>query len=149
MLWQGGFLFYALIVVPIGGDVLGSETPQGFITRRVSVWLNGFGVASLIAVFVDTFRTDSIAPVRRFAWFLAVILQITLYFLYDMMDRHLDPAQEMVIDRKAFYRLHAAYLIVSGLLWFVMVCNAILMLIAWRDVDARINPIIMDSEKPK
>ena len=30
--WQGGFVFYSGVVVPIGSDELG-DTVQGFITR--------------------------------------------------------------------------------------------------------------------
>ena len=36
MFWQGGFLFYAAVVVPVGTRVLGSETEQGFITQSVT-----------------------------------------------------------------------------------------------------------------
>ena len=35
LLWQGGFLFYAAIVVPVGTDELGSAFAQGKITARV------------------------------------------------------------------------------------------------------------------
>ena len=34
--WQGGFTFYAGVVVPVGTDVLGSSLKQGFVTRRVT-----------------------------------------------------------------------------------------------------------------
>ena len=36
MLWQGGFLFYVVFVVPVGTDVLGSSFEQGRITRFVT-----------------------------------------------------------------------------------------------------------------
>src|ERR671917_504286 len=45
LLWQGGFLFYTAVVVPIGTDVLGSPLVQGLITRRVTDWLKLFGAA--------------------------------------------------------------------------------------------------------
>ena len=40
MLWQGGFLFYAAVVVPIGTDVLGGSFEQGRITRFVTEQMN-------------------------------------------------------------------------------------------------------------
>lgn len=43
--WQGGFFFYAAVVVPIGSDVLGSPITQGFVTQEVTRWLNILGVA--------------------------------------------------------------------------------------------------------
>ena len=35
MFWQGGFMFYGAVVVPVGSEVLASDTGQGFITRSV------------------------------------------------------------------------------------------------------------------
>ena len=46
MLWQGGFLFYAAVVVPTGTEVLGSFE-QGRVTRHVTDWLNGIGAVTL------------------------------------------------------------------------------------------------------
>jgi hypothetical protein len=37
--WQGGFTFYASVVVPIGQEVFG-PLRQGFLTRQVTVYLN-------------------------------------------------------------------------------------------------------------
>src|SRR5580704_17366571 len=41
--WQGGFMFYGGVVVPVGAAVLGSEVDQGFITQAVTNYLNGAG----------------------------------------------------------------------------------------------------------
>ena len=40
MFWQGGFTFYAAVVIKVGQDVLGSHRRQGFVTRRVAQYLN-------------------------------------------------------------------------------------------------------------
>ncbi|MCA9269901.1 MAG: hypothetical protein KDA41_15580, partial [Planctomycetales bacterium] len=37
--WWGGLTFYAGVVVPVGAAVFGS-TEQGFVTQRVTNWLN-------------------------------------------------------------------------------------------------------------
>src|SRR5689334_22865465 len=50
MFWQGGFTFYAGVVVPIGTDVFGSAAGQAGITRRVAWYINVSGAAAL-AVF--------------------------------------------------------------------------------------------------
>ncbi len=42
-LWFGGLTFYAGVVVPLGGRVLGSET-QGSVTAEVLPYLNGIGL---------------------------------------------------------------------------------------------------------
>ena len=46
MFWQGGFMFYGGVVVPVGGRILGSETRQGFITQSVTNYLNLAGARS-------------------------------------------------------------------------------------------------------
>ncbi|MFM8571811.1 MAG: hypothetical protein ACKOAU_09465 [Pirellula sp.] len=39
-LWWGGLSFYAIVVVPIGTEQIGSVA-QGFITQRVTQWHEG------------------------------------------------------------------------------------------------------------
>src|SRR5258707_15304973 len=38
--WLGGLTFYALVVVPVGTQVLGGPVAQGFVTQAVTVRLN-------------------------------------------------------------------------------------------------------------
>ena len=38
--WQGGFTFYAAVVVPVGQQVLHSHLRQGFVTQQVTNYLN-------------------------------------------------------------------------------------------------------------
>ena len=52
MFWQGGFTFYAAVVVPIGQENLGHEE-QGFITREVTNYLNLAGAAALLLLAWD------------------------------------------------------------------------------------------------
>ena len=46
LFWQGGFLFYAAVVVPTGTDVLGS-IGQGRVTRHVTDWMNVIGAVAV------------------------------------------------------------------------------------------------------
>jgi hypothetical protein len=57
MFWQGGFTFYAAIVVPIGTEVLGSAAEQALITRRVTWQINMTGAVALAIFAWDTFAT--------------------------------------------------------------------------------------------
>ena len=45
--WQGGFTFYSAVVVRVGEEVLGSSREQGFVTRRVTNYLNAAGLVAL------------------------------------------------------------------------------------------------------
>ena len=49
-LWWGGLTFYAAFVVPIGVEVLGGATEQGFITQRVSNIINLLGALTLVVL---------------------------------------------------------------------------------------------------
>ena len=50
--WQGGFTFYAAVVVPVGQEVFG-HLRQGFITRQVTVYLNLAGAVALLVLVWD------------------------------------------------------------------------------------------------
>ena len=135
LLWQGGFLFYTAVVVPIGTDVLGSAADQGFITRRVTDWLNLFGV-----VWAVLFAWDAAAdpdPVRRrrrarwVGWAVAVGLLAALAWLHRDMDALLDPDEWKVRDRRAFQTLHIVYLWLSTAHWVLGLVLAWLTLRAW------------------
>ena len=65
MLWQGGFLFYAAVVVPAGTEVLGSGAAQGPITARVTDALNLCGLAALVLTAWDQAVTRDPAPRRN------------------------------------------------------------------------------------
>src|SRR5437867_2876625 len=53
--WLGGLTFYALIVIPSGAAVVG-DTTQGFVTQRVTGWLNWMGVVALAALLPSITR---------------------------------------------------------------------------------------------
>src|SRR5579871_1207813 len=57
MFWQGGFTFYAAVVVPIGTAQLGGATEQGFITRHVAWYLNVAGAVALVILAWDAAAT--------------------------------------------------------------------------------------------
>src|SRR5207247_10483715 len=82
MFWQGGFTFYASVVVPIGQEEFGHET-QGIITRQVTVWLNRARLAAIAVLAWDLVaaRAPSKArPSRRcLCW---LVLAATLAYLF-------------------------------------------------------------------
>jgi hypothetical protein len=131
MLWQGGFTFYALVVVPIGSRHFG-VTEQGFVTRDVTVWLNRVGVLA-IAIGLG----DAIACRRHRRWrtcLLGIVAVLQLVIMYDhhRLDQHLDAASYTVTDSAAFYSLHAIYLIISAIQWLFMLAFAAITLSAWQ-----------------
>lgn len=109
--WIGGLTLYALVVIPVGTDIIGG-TEQGFITQRVTGWLNWIGVASL-AILVLTLRAR---------WMLATwgTLAVTLAILFALhlrLDALLDGRAREIADASTFYNWHRAYLIVTAAQW--------------------------------
>src|SRR5215207_6093325 len=85
LLWQGGFLFYTVVVVPTGTKLLGAAG-QGAITARVTDALNAIGVGGLTALALDvTWTRDPNArrTVRRWwAWSVALVCHALLIYFH-------------------------------------------------------------------
>jgi hypothetical protein len=136
--WQGGFTFYASVVVPIGQEVFG-HLHQGFVTRRVTVFLNLSGAVALLALTWDLLAArDPAAWRHRLRWLLGLALVLTLVALYRqhaLLDALLDPEYLDVADRKAFRPLHRLYLWTSTLQWACGLAYLLLTLASWRAED--------------
>jgi hypothetical protein len=139
LLWQGGFLFYTAVVVPIGTDVLGSPLVQGLITRRVTDYLNLFGAVWAVLFIWDVAAARDPDRRRRLArwlgWAGAVVLLAALAWLHTELDALIDLERERLHDRQAFKYIHIAYLWVSTTHWAVGLVLAWLTLRAWRAAD--------------
>lgn len=137
LLWQGGFLFYALVVVPVGTELLGSATAQGIVTARVTLWLNRIGWLALFAFALDA-RMTTPRKMPRFVWIgIATLLHAILVFgLHGPLLERLDFEEHRIRGRDGFYTLHRWYLILSAVQWLAMLAFASLTLAAWRAADS-------------
>jgi hypothetical protein len=139
--WQGGFTFYAAVVVPVGQDVLGSHLEQGFITRRVTVYLNLAGAVALLPLVWDAAGTRDPAAWRRrlrlLLWLALAAALVALYRLHPLLDQYLDPEDRDLSDRRAFRPYHRLYLWVSTAQWGCAALYLLLTLLAWRAEDRR------------
>ena len=54
--WWGGLCFYAVVVVPVGTELIGS-VEQGFITQRVTQWHNAWTGLFLVFLLIKATRT--------------------------------------------------------------------------------------------
>jgi hypothetical protein len=137
LFWQGGFIFYTAIVVPIGTDELGA-LQQGFITRRVTHNLNISGAVALALFALDLLPADP-SSLRRFAraalWLGLVLAQVALFRQHAYLDGLLRPATMTVLDRAAFRPAHRIYLWISTVQWGLAVAFALLTVSAWRGQD--------------
>lgn len=114
--WQGGFVVYAAVVVPIGSDELG-DTVQGFVTRRVTQGLNLAGFTALLLWLADRLVVGRPGWCWWVLWGLMVIGQVALAVMHPVLDSMLEPATISILNREAFRPLHRVYLWTSSVLW--------------------------------
>ena len=133
LLWQGGFLFYTAVVVPIGTGVMGSAAGQGVVTAHVTDWLNRLGVVGLVLLAWDIAATKNRCAPRWWCWTVAVVCQYLMCFFHDLLDAFMDPARTVVVIRPPFYPVHRMYLWASTVQWAACVALAWLTLRAWAE----------------
>ena len=138
MFWEGGFTFYAAIVVPVGTDVLGSAAEQGKITRQVAPIINLSGAVALAVFAVDTVLTRSGRGLkwgRWLAWLGMAGCLGALLLLYPHLDRLFHGEEAYLDSRAAFRPWHRAYLWTISVQWGFAILFALLTLAAWRRED--------------
>ena len=139
--WQGGFTFYAAVVVPVGQEELGSHREQGFITRQVTNFLNLAGAAALVPLAWDAAAAeDRQAWRRKLRWLALVGMAVTLgvlIWLHPRLDALLDTETREILHHRVFRREHRWYLWVSTVQWGFALLYLVLGLGAWRDADRR------------
>ncbi len=131
MFWQGGFTFYAGVVVPIGREVLGGGL-QSEVTRPVAWWLNVTAVVVLLLLAWDTITMPSQRWVRGALWLGMAGCQALLFMLYPWLGRMLDASMP---DPGAFRYAHRWYLWTCTVQWGLAVGYVAMMLRAWRAED--------------
>lgn len=114
-LWWGGLTFYAAVVIPIATELLGAET-QGFVTQRVTRWLNVLTTAWLVMVAVDAKRHRSCWLWSL--WMMMALSQIGLFVDHARLTSLMDFANQAIsIDRARFYAEHQVYLWITVVQW--------------------------------
>jgi len=138
MVWQGGFVFYGAVVVPVGAEVVGSHRVQGFVTQRVTNYLNAAGAAALACWCWDV-AAGNVVSGRRTRWAVwgGLVFSLgVLVWLHPRLDGLLDADELRVLDRHHYRRLHQWYLTISTVQWVGAVNLIALTIRAWRAEDA-------------
>ena len=139
MFWQGGFMFYGGVVVPVGARVLGSETEQGFITQTVTNYLNLAGAVCLIVWLEHLWydRRNGVSKLEWGVWSFAAASAILLAKLHVEMDHLLSVASSSVVDPEWFGRYHKLYLMTSSAQWLASLALLFLAVLRWNRHDKR------------
>jgi hypothetical protein len=135
MFWQGGFTFYAAVVVPIGQWVLGSHLEQGLITREVTWYLNVSG-AFAIGILAIELQSSGVSRQLQLKWRWAIwggmaLVLFALVIMHPAMDALIDANEHTITDRVQFRIRHRIYLWVSTLEWILGIAYLWLMLKSW------------------
>jgi len=143
LFWQGGFTFYSAVVVPIGTEILGSAEEQGWITRRVTKYLNLAGAIAVAALGWDiAVGGDPNARRRQLRWLAWCVLAVTLIllvWLHVRLEAFLDLERSRIINRRSFRSLHKSYLWISTVQWGCALAILFLTLRAWQGEDGQEN----------
>lgn len=129
LFWQGGFLFYAAVVVPIGTRVHGS-IGQGTVTRHVTDWMNVIGAVAVANLAWDQWANGDPRGCRRARWGLWFVLAAGLVAL-ALIHLRIEPYIDSTMDYATFYAWHRAYLYVASAQWVASLGYVVVMLRAW------------------
>ncbi len=113
-MWWGGLSFYAIVVVPIGTEQIGS-VEQGFITQKVTLWHNVITILFVLALSIDAFCRK-----KRASWVVVVLLAtitVALLIAHSMLSSQMNFQEKSVPNH--FYSQHAIYLWITAAEWFV------------------------------
>jgi hypothetical protein len=136
MFWQGGFTFYAGVVVPVGTAVLkNSARRQGFITREVTAWLNVTAAAALAVLALDLLLCRDGSRLRRYLrlglWLFLVGCQVLLFRLHPFLSGLMQTRGLILLDPEAFRLAHRLYLWTHTAQWAAGLVFVALTLLAW------------------
>lgn len=136
--WQGGFTFYASVVVPLGQEVFG-PLRQGFLTRQVTVYLNLAGAVALLVLLWDLLAVREPSKWRRrsrwLLWAGMLLMLVWLFPLHEQLDELLVVKGRIVRDADLFRMRHRLYLWISTVQWAWALLYLGTTLAAWRQAD--------------
>jgi len=137
MFWQGGFTFYAAVVVPVGRGI--NRDQQSLVTQRVTHYLNAAGAVAVgVLIWEGVTGLDSSHKRRWWRWGMVVLMGLGLVPLVPLhlqMDACMASGMEHDAMIAAMWPYHIAYLWISTLQWVAAVVYVTLTVSAWRVED--------------
>lgn len=136
MFWQGGFMFYGAVTVPIVRAQLGPGPSRSMITQQVTQWMNLIGTLAILAMFADLWAS----PVERkrwrwVAWLAMALPQPAVILFHRQLSHQMAASGFQSSDMTGFLVWHRLYLSMNAIQWLGGLAFALLSIRAWRDAD--------------
>jgi hypothetical protein len=135
--WQGGFVFYSSVAIPVGHRVLETHRKQALLTKDVAYFLNLAGMVSTLPLLWDLFAPDPSLlrrRVRAALWAMVLATLLVQVHLYRELNAMFPDVMEGN-DPPSFTPLHRVYLWVSTAQFAAAVGYLLSSLLAWRAQD--------------
>ncbi len=113
-LWWGGLSFYAIVVVPIGSELLGT-VEQGLVTQRVTSWHDLLTGLVLACLLIEALRSRS--RVGGLLFIALAVIAATLAGWHRHLSGLMDFENRSVPAE--FYARHAVYLWITAAEWLL------------------------------
>jgi hypothetical protein len=138
--WMGGLTFYALVVIPTAEQVLGNHHDVGFITQKVTYWLNLSGLLPIAVLFWNLkveWATASKWPRRLllFTWAVIVFCQFGLFTAHGWLGQVLDRQHHRIIDYDTFQIRHNIYEAIVTVQWLAALVHTWFAVRTWKQSD--------------
>ncbi len=117
--WWGGLTFYGLFVVREASEVVG-QTTEGFVTQRVTQWLNWVATALIVLLLIEvlhTWRTGRPWRAVSAAILVMAAAQLALFALHRMLDHLVNSSEQTILAPERFHALHEWYLTITTMQW--------------------------------
>jgi hypothetical protein len=133
LFWQGGFMFYGAVTVPIMRSIFDSET--SFATQRITAWINIAGTAAILMMFIDVFASSAPKRGRWLTWLAMALPHPVLFWMHREMSAQMLQTGFRPSLEGFMANWHRIYLGLSTLQWLAGMIFIWLSLKAWRDED--------------
>jgi hypothetical protein len=132
--WQGGFMFYGAVTLPVIRELFGSE--GSFVTQRVTMGINLAGTIALLVTFFDLYLSP--LPSKRWRWLVWLLMflpqPVMVWMHHEMSAQMLSRGFRPNFD-SFMSNWHRPYLVLSSLQWLVGMICVWQSLRAWREED--------------
>jgi hypothetical protein len=153
MFWQGGFMFYGAVTVPVTRSIFESHpkpAPEpSLITRRVTQWMNLVGTFALLATFADCWASAVARKRWRWVgWLLMALPHPVIIWMHHEMSGQMDTQGFHSSPMLEFHHWHQIYLILNTIQWLGGMLFAVQSLMAWRAEDRAVLAPSAEASSP-